>query len=157
VSFDECRESLFKDSQVTHPVTNERLDCVVDEGERLYFDSGSGQWATMPVSLELLVPEVQAAIRRIQAQVAGWKSSREIVLALRAHGYNLQLVVEERQYEEDAGLVHASTHVDDDKTQNQVNLQDSLMVVRALIVHRAMPRCESFRTCYAWLVLRSTI
>ena len=105
VAFDEHDDSLFRDSQVTHPVTGERLECVIEEGERLYFDVGAGQWAAMPVSLEMLVPEVQAAIHGIQAQVEGWRSSREIVLALRAHGYNPRLVVEERQYEEQAGLV----------------------------------------------------
>eukprot|EP00730_Choanoeca_flexa_P010422 TRINITY_DN1791_c0_g1_i1.p1 TRINITY_DN1791_c0_g1~~TRINITY_DN1791_c0_g1_i1.p1 ORF type:complete len:997 (+),score=255.90 TRINITY_DN1791_c0_g1_i1:64-3054(+) len=104
---DDELQTLLQDSYVVHPVTQERLECVIEDGERLYFDPTVGQWVAMPVSLELLVPEIQAAIANIRTQVAGWSSSREIVLALRAHGYKSSLVIEERQYEEAAGLVDA--------------------------------------------------
>lgn len=57
---------------------------------RHYFDEFAGNWFPLPLSWELLVPQVRGDVQQIQSFLPQWDSIDEIILALREHSYDAQ-------------------------------------------------------------------
>ena len=91
VPVDDAQVHLLSErpTSFTHPTTGIRYDCIVQNGERQMFDDKTGGWVPIPLAIEVYMPTVADAIRKMSEEVPGWNNPMEQIMALRFHGYSV--------------------------------------------------------------------
>eukprot|EP00048_Salpingoeca_helianthica_P013128 m.196045 g.196045 ORF g.196045 m.196045 type:complete len:1328 (+) comp15460_c15_seq13:156-4139(+) len=72
-----------------HPGTGVEYESIMEDGRRLFFDDDSNSWQPIPVPLELHVPAVITALKKMQGKVPARASLVEQILALRYNKYDV--------------------------------------------------------------------
>ena len=95
----------------THPTTGVRYDCIVQNGERQMFDDKTGGWIPIPLAIEVYMPTVADAIKKMSEEVPGWNNIMEQIMALRFHGYSVASCVAWKREEVAFSEEHQLTYV----------------------------------------------
>jgi hypothetical protein len=85
------------------PSTGRRYETMLEDGKRTYFDEKSGEWATIPISLEAHVPSVMKILGEMQQLMPEWRDITERIMALRQHNYNVKHTLDWKRREDKFG------------------------------------------------------
>ena len=113
VPVDDAQVHLLSErpTSFTHPTTGVRYDCIVQNGERQMFDDKTGGWIPIPLAIEVYMPTVADAIKKMSEEVPGWNNIMEQIMALRFHGYSVASCVAWKREEVAFSEEHQLTYV----------------------------------------------
>jgi hypothetical protein len=73
-----------------HALTGQEYEAQLERGVRMLYDENTGNWITIPICLEIYVPEVTRALYKMGKELPNWTNLAEKVLSLRAAKYDTQ-------------------------------------------------------------------